>query len=229
MLAVAALVGYTVVLTLATLFLRLLDGSGRRANEVIRLWGRLLLKTGRIHVEVLGWERVPAGPVVFAANHASYLDIPIMFGGLPCEFRIIYKRSLTAVPFLGWSLWAGRHLAIDRANAFKARRALAAAAERIHAGTSVVVFPEGTRTGDGDLLPFKRGSFVLALQAKVPVVPVSIIGAKQRMPNGFGSLTPGTVSIRIHEPIPTEGRPDESGQALAEETRAVVRRGLAPA
>jgi 1-acyl-sn-glycerol-3-phosphate acyltransferase len=219
-------VGYTVALTPATVFLRLLDGSGRRANEVIRLWGRLLLKTGGIRVEVTGAERVPAGPVVFAANHASYLDIPIMFGGLPREFRIIYKRSLAAVPFLGWSLWAGRHLAIDRANPFKARRALAAAAERIHAGTSVVVFPEGTRTGDGDLLPFKRGSFVLALEAKVPVVPVSIVGAKQRMPNGFGSLCSGIVSIRIHDPIPTADRPAESGQALAQEARAVVQRGL---
>ena len=221
--------GYTLALTPATVFFRLFDRSGRRANEVIRLWGRLLLRTARVKVEVLGAERVPQGPVVFAANHGSYLDIPIMFGGFPCAFRIIYKRSLAAVPFLGWSLWAGRHLAIDRANPFKARRALAAAAERIHAGTSVVVFPEGTRTGDGDLLPFKRGSFVLALDAKVPVVPVSIVGSQQRMPNGFGSLTPGTVSIRIHDPIPTENRSPESAQALAEEARAVVRHGLTEA
>jgi 1-acyl-sn-glycerol-3-phosphate acyltransferase len=225
-LAVAALVGYTVVLTPATLFFRLFDGSGRRANDVIRLWGRLLLKTGGIRVEIHGAERMPAGPVIFAANHASYLDIPIMFGGLPCEFRIIYKRSLSVIPFLGWSLWAGRHLAIDRTNPFKAKRCLAQAAERIHGGMSVVAFPEGTRTGEGDLLPFKRGSFVLALDARVPVVPVSIIGAKQRMPNGLGSIMPGTVSIRIHDPIPTEGRPPENGLILAEETRAIVRRGL---
>ena len=214
------------MLTPATVFFRMFDATGRRANEVIRLWGRLLLRAGRIRVEVQGAERVPSGPVVFAANHASYLDIPIMFGGLPCDFRIMYKRSLAAAPFLGWSLWAGRHLAIDRANPFKARRALAAAAERIHGGTSVVVFPEGTRTGDGDLLPFKRGSFVLAMDAKVPVVPVSIIGAKQRMPNGFGSLNPGRIVIRIHEPLLTDGRSPEGGQELAEETRAVVRRGL---
>lgn len=193
---------------------------------MIRLWAHVLLRVGRIRVQIEGGERLPRGPAVFAANHASVLDIPVLFGGLPSEFRIIYKRSLALIPILGWALWAGRHVAIDRANPFKAKRSLDAAAGRIRQGTSVVMFPEGTRASGGQILPFKRGGFVLAIQAGVPLVPLSLVGVKQRMPNGLGSVNPGEVVIRIHPPLETQGRDPEAAAELALEVRAIVTRGL---
>lgn len=219
---VAASVG---ILTFPCVLIGLFDTSGRGSNAVIQFWARLLLRMGRLRVTTLDAQRIPAGPAVFAVNHASALDIPVLFVGLP-EFRIVYKRSLALVPFLGWSLWAGRHIAIDRANPFKARRSLDAAARRIHDGTSVVVFPEGTRANPGEILPFKRGSFVLAIQAGVPVVPVSLVGVKKRLPGGLGSFTSGEVTLRVHEPVPTLGRAPESAGELAETVRGIVASGL---
>jgi 1-acyl-sn-glycerol-3-phosphate acyltransferase len=216
----------TAVLGVPCILLGFVDRSGRASNWMIRQWARLLLRLAGIRVHILGAERVPAGAVVFAANHASALDIPVLFAALPHEFRIIYKRSLGLIPIMGWSLWAGRHVAIDRANPFKARRSLAAAAERIRGGTSVVAFPEGTRATGGELLPFKRGSFLLAIQAGAPLVPVTLVGVKRRIPRGLSSLTPGEVTIRIHEPIETAARDPETAAQLAEEVRATVVRGL---
>jgi 1-acyl-sn-glycerol-3-phosphate acyltransferase len=229
-LAVGIFAGAAIVLTVAVLsvpcvLVGLFDRSGRASNAVIRFWARLLLRIGGIRVKMLDGGRIPAGPVVFASNHASALDIPVLFGGLPA-FHIIYKRSLGLIPFLGWSLWAGRHIAIDRANPFKARRSLEVAAQRMSNGISVVVFPEGTRATGGEILPFKRGSFVLAIQAGVPVVPVSLVGVKQRMPSRLGSLTPGEVTVRVHEPVETRGRDPESAGELAELVRGIVTRGL---
>lgn len=217
------------VLTVPTVLLRIFDRSGRAGNGMIQRWGRVLLRLGGIRVRVVGAERIPSGPAVFAANHASALDIAVVFGGLPVDFRIIHKRSLGLVPFLGWSLWAGRHVAIDRANPFKARRSLAVAADRIRQGTSVVSFPEGTRSIGDRILPFKRGSFLLAIQAGAPVVPVSLVGVKARLPDGLGSLTPGEVTIRIHDPIATEGRDPDTAAQLAVEVHAIVTRGVTEA
>jgi 1-acyl-sn-glycerol-3-phosphate acyltransferase len=219
----------TAILSIPCMLLGLVDPSGRASNAMIRLWARLLLRLGGIRVTIEGAERCPNGPAVFAANHASALDIPVLFAALPCEFRIVYKRSLGHIPLFGWSLWAGRHVAIDRANPFKARRSLDAAAERIRGGISVVVFPEGTRATGGELLPFKRGSFLLAIQAGVPIVPLSLVGVKQRIPRGLMSLTPGAVTIRVHEPIGTAGHDPEKAAQLAESVRAIVSEGLSRA
>lgn len=212
----------TAVLTAPAVVAALLGSRGRLPNRLTRLWARLLLRVAGVRSSVTGADRIPSGPAVFAANHASALDIPVVFAGLPVDFRVIYKQSLRHVPFVGWALWAGRHVAIDRANPFKARRSLAAAAARIREGTSVVVFPEGTRASGGRPLPFKRGSFVLAIEAGVPVVPVSLVGVRERMPRGLGSLRSGTVRIVVHEPIPTAGRDPEAAAALADETHARV-------
>jgi len=229
-LAVGIFAGTVLVVTIGLLALPcvlmgLFDRSGGASNVVIRFWSRLLLRIGGIRVRTLDEQLIPAGPVVFAANHASALDIPVLFATLP-EFRIVYKRSLALIPCVGWALWAGRHIAIDRANPFRARRSLDAAARRVHDGTSVVVFPEGTRATGGEILPFKRGSFLLAIQAGVPIVPVSLVGVKLRLPRGLASLTPGEVTLRVHAPVETRGRAPESAGELAEDVRGIVTRGL---
>jgi 1-acyl-sn-glycerol-3-phosphate acyltransferase len=198
------------------------DRQGRACRWIAGVWSRNLLAIARVAVEVDGLENVPPGAAVYAANHASALDIPIVFGHVPADFRIIHKRSLRLLPVLGQAMWAAGHIAIDRSNPFRARRSLQAAAERIRQGTSVVVFPEGTRSPDGTVRRFKRGSFALALDARTPVVPVSLIGVKELVPRGLFSLAPGTVRVRISPLVPVEGRAHEEAEALAEEVRQLV-------
>jgi len=200
----------------------LVDRSGRATRAIGGAWSRLLLRLLGVEVRVSGLEHVPPGPAVYAANHASVLDILVLFGHLPVDFRIVYKQSLSLVPLLGWAIRLGGHVPIDRRNAFRARRSLEMAAWRIRGGTSVVVFPEGTRSSDGVVRHFKRGSFGLAIDAAVPVVPVSLVGVKAVVPSGLTSLRPGTVGVAMHPPVPVAGRSPAEAEALAEEVRRIV-------
>ncbi len=222
--AIPAILAVTLALGGPALLGGLVDPSGDAAHAVARLWARLVLRVCGVQVCV---ER-PAGapvPAVYAVNHTSALDIPVLFGYLPASFRIIHKRSLSFVPFIGWFLYLGGHVAIDRRNAFRAKRSLDRAADRIRRGTSVAVFPEGTRSPDGSVGHFKRGSFSLALNAGVPVVPVSLAGVKSVVPNGLLSVRPGRVRVVVHAPTATAGRAQEDAVALAEEVRLIVARG----
>jgi 1-acyl-sn-glycerol-3-phosphate acyltransferase len=205
----------------------LVDRSGRATRAIGGAWSRALLRLLGVDVAVRGLENAPAGPAVYAANHGSALDVLVVFGHLPIDFRIVYKRSLSLVPLLGWSIRLGGHVPIDRGHAFRARRSLEAAARRIRAGTSVVVFPEGTRSPDSTVRRFKRGSFSLALEAGVPVVPVSLAGVKRVAPHGLASLRPGLVRVAIAPPLAVAGRSPGEAEALAEEVRRVVAAGCA--
>lgn len=222
-LLLSPLVGlHTVAFSLAGTVAGLIDED--LAQRVARTWGRSLLGLLGVAVEVRG--QPAPGAAVYASNHVGALDIPILFGWLPADFRVIFKRALAFVPLIGWFLTAAGHLPIDRRNAFQARRSLDRAAARLRAGTSVAAFPEGTRRGSRGLGRFKRGTFVLALEAQVPVVPVSLSGVAQRMPRGVWSFNPGPVRLSLHAPVPTAGRGVEQGDAVAEEVRARVARGL---
>jgi len=190
-----------------------------------RVWSRLLLRLFQVEVRTRGLDTLPRGPAVYAANHASSLDILVVLAQLPTDVRIIYKKSLSLVPLLGWSIAVGGHIPIDRSNPFRARRSLQRAADRIRAGTSVLVFPEGTRSPDGSVRHFKRGSFSLALAAGVPIVPVSLAGVKRLVPRGLASLRPGAITLRVHPAIGVAGRSRDDAEALAEETRRVVAAG----
>ncbi|PYQ19033.1 MAG: 1-acyl-sn-glycerol-3-phosphate acyltransferase, partial [Acidobacteria bacterium] len=195
LLAVPLIALDTMVFGSAAVLAGLVDRTGRLCRHLARAWARVLLRGLGVRVEVTGGANVPQGPAVYAANHGSALDIPILFGYLPVDFRIIHKRSLYLIPLVGWTLYLAGHVGIDRGNAFRAHRSLMAAAARIRAGTSLAVFPEGTRSPDARVRPFKRGSFVLALEAQVPVVPLSLAGVKRVAPRGLLTLRPGTVRL----------------------------------
>lgn len=203
----------------------LLDRTGRLPHRLARVWARVLLAICGVRVLVSGIENLPSGAAVYAANHGSALDIPILFGHLPVDFRIIHKRSLSLLPLVGWYLYLAHHVAIDRANPFRATRSLEAATGRIRGGTSVAVFPEGTRSPDEGVRLFKRGSIVLALGAGAPVVPVSLVGVKQVVPRGILTLRSGAIAMRIHPAVPTAGRRPDEAEALADEVRRIVIRG----
>lgn len=227
LLALPTIVLATVVLCGPAMLAGLLDRGGRSAHAVARLWARTILWACGICVE-LEAGALPS-PAVYAVNHASALDIPLLFGHLPVSFRIIHKRSLSLVPFIGWFLFLGGHVAIDRGNPFRAKRSLERAASRVRRGTSVAVFPEGTRSADGRVGHFKRGSFGLAMRAGVPVVPVSLLGVKQVVPHGVLSVRAGVVRLRVHPAVSTAGRPADEAAQLAEEVRATVARGCGQA
>jgi 1-acyl-sn-glycerol-3-phosphate acyltransferase len=200
-------------------------GQPAAAHAAGRFWGRALLWAWGVKVTVRG--AAPAGPAVYAANHASALDIPLMFAYLPVDFRVLHKRSLYLVPVIGWYLYLHGHIGVDRSNPFRARRSLSRAVERIRSGTSVLVFPEGTRNRDAQpgVSAFKRGSFLLALEAGVPVVPVSLQGVKALVPHGLLRVRPGSVRVTLHEPVATAGLSADAASDLAERVRAVVAEG----
>ena len=202
-------------------------GARRSARRITTAWARSLLKVVGVKVVVEGVTNMPGGGAVYAANHGSVLDIPVLFGHLPVDFRIIHKRSLTFVPVVGLYLLAAGHIAIDRKNAFRARKSLDRATEQIRRGSSVMVFPEGTRSRHGDVADFKRGSFLAAVRAGAPVVPLSIAGVKAVMPTGLRGLRPGTVRLVVHPPMPTAGRDERETGRLAEQVRRIVAAGCA--
>ena len=218
---------WTVGLGVPSALSGLFDRSGSTPYRLARAWGRLCLRTWGVRVEVRGAEHVPPGPAVYAANHVSALDIPVMFGHLPAEFRIIHKRSLHFVPIIGQYLYLGGHIGVHRGRPFEARRSLERAAARIRGGTSVAVFPEGTRSRDTAVRAFKRGSFVIAIEAGVPVVPVSLAGVKEVAARGALRARPGTITMTLHAPHPTAGLQVNDAQALAARVREAVTGALA--
>lgn len=194
--------------------------DGEVGFRVTRLWARAILAAAGVRVTTETRSRLPEGPVVFVSNHVSAIDIPILFAALPRSFRIVYKSSLAWVPLMGQFLLAARNIPIDRSRAFSAKRSLARAARRIHSGVSVALFPEGTRSGEAPMGAFKRGSFKLAVEAQAPVVPVSLIGL--RAVAKPGRLVPGTVHVRIHEPLEIPEGPD-AAESLTTRAEAIIR------
>jgi 1-acyl-sn-glycerol-3-phosphate acyltransferase len=164
----------------------------------------------------------PDQPYVFMANHASSLDIWAVFVAIPRRIRLIAKKQLGRIPIFGWVMRAGRFIFIDRQNGVAARRSIDEAGQRIHDGASVLIFPEGTRTRDGTLGPFKKGGFHLAIKAGVPIVPVALRGTRELMPAGSLLLRSGTMTVIIGAPIATQGLSDEDRANLNERVRGVV-------
>jgi 1-acyl-sn-glycerol-3-phosphate acyltransferase len=145
-----------------------------------------------------------------------------MFLAVPRPIRLLAKKQLARIPLFGWVMSAGRFIFIDRQNAVAARRSIEEAGRRIHDGESVAIFPEGTRTRDGTLGPFKKGGFHLALKAGVPIVPVALRGTRELMPSGSLLLRSGHITVVLGEPIPTQGLDDADRASLSERVRGAV-------
>lgn len=186
-----------------------------------------------IRRELEGWEDLPAAiregaqPVIFAGNHASLLDPPLVISTLPGRPLFIAKRELARVPFLGWVIWLADFIFIDRSRRETAVESLRTAARRIRGGQSIAAFPEGTRSPDGCLLPFKKGVFALACETGVPVVPFAIRGGVDILPKGSWRVRAGTYRIRVGQPLQPQGFP--SPEALLQATETAVRELLGEA
>jgi 1-acyl-sn-glycerol-3-phosphate acyltransferase len=217
---------YTIVLGSVSLLSSLFDGRGYFAHGCARAWSWLILKTTGVHVHVSGLDALePGRTYIFVANHQSIYDIPVLFASLPYQLRIIAKESLGRIPFLGWHLRRTGHLLVDRRNPDRAgilRRWRALVGQ----GLSLIIFPEGTRSADGAVGSFKAGSFLLAIEAQLPIVPLSVDGSRHVMLKGRLMTCPGHVHLRVHAPVPTESLAPGDARELARRVRATVSGGL---
>ncbi|MFN8011998.1 MAG: lysophospholipid acyltransferase family protein [Holophagaceae bacterium] len=202
--------------------------GGRRAFwTVAPRYIRFTAWTFGIRRRLEGWEDLPealrsgAQPAVFLGNHASLFDPPLLISTLPCHPVFVAKRELAGVPFLGWVIWLAGFILIDRGNRAKAVASLRAAAKRIHDGQSIAAFPEGTRSTDGRLLPFKKGVFNLALEAGVPLVPFAIHGGAAVLPKGDWRVAGEDYVIRVGPPL--EVVPGEDAESLRTRAERAVR------
>jgi 1-acyl-sn-glycerol-3-phosphate acyltransferase len=213
---------YTIVLGSLSLASSLFDRSGYFAHWCARTWSRLILITSGVRVAARGLERLqPGRTYVFVANHQSIYDIPILFWSLPYQLRIIAKESLGHIPFMGWHLRRTGHMLVDRKRPDSAR--VIHWAERLTSkGLSLIVFPEGTRSRDGRVARFKGGSFYVALEAGLPVVPLSLIGSRHIMLKGRLTTYPGEVGLVVHEPIDTRGMAGSDAREFGERVRRII-------
>ena len=222
---IPAITVYTIVLGAASLVSSLFDRRGYFAHRCARAWSWLILKTTGVRVRVEGLERITPGTTyVFVSNHQSIYDTPVIFASLPYQLRIIAKESLAMFPVLGWHLRRGGHLFVDRRHPDRAgilRRWRALVSE----GLSLIIYAEGTRSPDGRVRRFKGGSFLLAIEAGLPIVPIAVIGTRQVMPKGRLRTEPADVTLVVHDPIvppAIEAPTARDAKALADQVHAIV-------
>ncbi|HSQ20657.1 MAG TPA: lysophospholipid acyltransferase family protein [Blastocatellia bacterium] len=214
---------HTVVMATISLLLWPFDRTGAMQHWCARWWCRLVAWSIFARIRVSGTENVKADQnYVYMANHSSLIDTPALFAYLPHQFRIMAKKELFYVPFMGWHLWSAGNFPIDRSDPRKTVKSLRRVIDGVRAGKSLAVFPEGTRTLDGRLQEFKQGAFKIAVRAGVPIVPVSIRGTFKLLPKTTLAPRPGRVDVIIGKPIDTRGYSDKNLGELIARTRAAI-------
>lgn len=220
----SVIISVTVLLALLTTCCGLLEADGKRAYRINRFWTWIVLRTAGVSLIVRGLENVdPRHQYIFIVNHQSNLDIPALVQALArFQLRWIAKKELLRVPFFGWALWATRHVIIDRSDPHDAAKSLARAKERLAAGMSLVVFPEGTRSLDGRLQRFKKGGFLLAVQTQMLLVPVTINGSGSLLPVGSWRIRPGIIEVVVEQPVTVEGFRPGNLRFLSQQVREKI-------
>jgi 1-acyl-sn-glycerol-3-phosphate acyltransferase len=194
------------------------DPKGRLGHHFARLWGKTCLLVNGVRLTMEGLEHLhQEGPYIFMSNHQGSYDIYSLLGYLPFQFKWLAKKELFSIPVLGWGMTAVGYISIDRAGTRETVEAMNKAARKIHEGMSVVIFPEGSRSPDGLIQPFKKGGFTLAIKSKVPIVPVAIAGSREIIPKDQWTVSPGDIRVRI-------GRPLETGDCSMKDRTSLMER-----
>lgn len=218
---------YTIVMATLSLCLSLVDKKGEKQHWCARTWCRMIAVTAGATVTVRGLENLPKdSAAVFIANHSSYMDIPSIWGYIPVQFRIMAKRPLFYLPFLGWFLWRAGHVPVDRGNARAAVENLNRVVDKIRSGCSLVVFAEGHRSVDGVLQEFKFGGFKIAQKAGVPIVPITIIGSHTVLKKDSLVFHPNEIQVIVDAPIATNDYDSRSLSELVTKTHAIIAQRL---
>ena len=221
---------YTVICGTFSLLGSLFDAHGRWQHACARVWSWLILKTSGIRVRVEGLEHVNSRrTTIYCVNHQSAMDIPILFASLPVQFRFVAKRSLFHLPFLGWHLRRSGHVAVDRDRPREALKSMKKAAQEIREGKSVLLFPEGHRSRNGQLLPFKGGSFYIAILAGVPIVPITLNGTRHVLKPDTYHVRAGLTELIVHPAIPTQGLSLREVESLSERVQKEIASRFVPA
>ena len=222
LLVVIAVIVTAFMSTCAFLFPIISPGENK-VHKIANLWARMLLWLTSTRVEVIGRENVLMNkPQIFMANHQSDFDILIVLAHIPGQFRWIAKKELFKIPIFGKAMRNAGYIEIDRQNHEKALKSLDEAAQKIREGKSVVTFPEGTRSRDGKIRPFKQGMFHLAIRSGVPIVPISIIGTSEIMPKRTLKVRPGRISMVIDRPVDVSGYTLDTRGELVERIRDII-------
>ncbi len=199
------------------------DTSGRQQHAIASVWARWLLRIAVSPVKLEHAERLPVGSVaVYASNHLSYYDTPVLFAKLPFQFRILAKAPLWKIPFIGWYLQRSGQVPIDQSSARAGVVSLARGARTLEAGMPMVIFPEGGRAFNGELQPMLAGAAWMAIKAQVPLVPLTIVGTYELLPIHVYALKPRPVKLIVGEPIATAGMSTRDAEALTERLRNVI-------
>ena len=218
---------YSCILGPPALIICLLAPSGRWYSAFQRIWANWLLQTNGIRVSVRGLENLEkCHSYILLSNHASLLDIPGIISAFPFPVRFMAKKSLAWIPIFGWSLPLSGHILIDRERTRSALKSSQKAASFLKGGTSIIVFPEGTRSPDGQVKEFKGGAFLLALKSQAPIVPVSVSGTYQMLPRTGWCFWPGTIQIDVGKPLPTQGVPLAAARLFMRRVRDTIIQNL---
>jgi 1-acyl-sn-glycerol-3-phosphate acyltransferase len=213
----------TAFMSICAFLFPLLSPGENKVHKIANLWARMLLWLTNTRVEVIGGHNVMMNrPQIFMANHQSDFDILIVLAHIPGQFRWIAKKELFKIPVFGKAMRNAGYIEIDRQNHEKALQSLEEAAQKIREGKSVVTFPEGTRSRDGKIKPFKQGMFHLAIRSGVPIVPISIIGANEIMPKRTLKVRPGRITMIIDRPVDVSGYTLDTRGELIEKVRDIV-------
>ncbi len=218
----------TIPMAIITALLLPFNYKGKIYHFMAKIWSKIVLFIFNIKIKVKGLENISNGRnYIYISNHASAMDIPALICGIPDQIRFLAKQELGRIPLWGWLLKYGGYILIDRRNPKRAMKSVQKAIEKIKSGVSVLVFAEGTRSFNGELLPFKRGGFMLAIKSNTPIVPVTILNSYKIMRKHKLEVSPGTIEILIDKPILVDGFSGRDGETkLMELTRNIIKQNL---
>ena len=196
-------------------------------HKYARVWGWLIIKICGVQVTLGGSEQIEQGrPYILMANHQGAFDIFALLAYLPVDFKWVAREEIFRIPIIGWAMKAAGYISIDRQGRKKAIQSIEKAVAKIQEGTSVLVFPEGTRSPDGRIHAFKKGGFTLAVKAGVPIIPISIRGSREVLPRGSLTVSSGRIDIIVGQPIRTDNRGLAARHALMGDVRQAIENGF---
>jgi 1-acyl-sn-glycerol-3-phosphate acyltransferase len=214
---------YTVVLGLVSIPASLLGDTQRILHNFARAWSWMIMKTIFSPVKVTGLEKIDTSkPHIYAVNHASALDIPVLYVYLPFQFRIAFKKELLSYPIVGWHLKRSGQICVDQQNPAASIGSIRSALKSLKAGAPLVIFPEGGRSPDGQIKPFLPGAFFLAIKANVDIVPIALIGTFELLPMNTYHIKCRPLEMRVGTPISTAGLSGHDMQKLSQKVEQAV-------